>query len=83
MICPLTRNASLTYSTASTMPEKSFLITDLDSTIVVLTGRVAGTVISFFARSLEIGWLRVQSHRYFHKSFIVWEVNNLILDYVQ
>lgn len=64
MICPLTRNASLTYSTASTMPEKSFLITDLDSTIVVLTGRVAGAVISF-ARSLEIGWLRVQSHRYF------------------
>ena len=48
MICPLTRKASFTYSTASTIPEKSFLIIDLDSTIVVFTGRAVVVVVSFF-----------------------------------
>lgn len=51
MICPLTRKASFTYSTASTIPEKSFLIIDLDSTIVVFTGRAVVVVVSFSVRS--------------------------------
>lgn len=53
MICPLTRKASFTYSTASTIPEKSFLIIDLDSTIVVFTGRAVVVVVSFSVRSQQ------------------------------
>ena len=48
MICPLTRKASFTYSTASTMPEKSFFISDLDSTVAVFTGRTNVPLSSFF-----------------------------------
>ena len=40
MTCPLTRKASFTYSTASTIPEKSFRMTDWELAVAVLTGRI-------------------------------------------
>lgn len=62
--CPLTRNASFTYSTASTMPEKSLSITDCELTVAVFTGRTRGISSPFFCPQDVTISVTVRANRY-------------------